>query len=135
MNTAAPIDDQRAIRELVDAYGDAVCRRHADDWVMTWAPEGVWLIRGKIITGRAALRAAWVSAMAAYTQVQFTSDLGRIGIDGDVARACVRTTEWLTPVQGRPRRQDGIYDDYLVKLDRCWHFSQRSFTVIATQEL
>lgn len=135
MPCIGPTEDRLAIRELIDAYGDAVCRRNADEWVMTWAPDGVWSIRGHEIKGREALRATWVKAMAAYTFVSFSGYPGNIQVDGDTARLRVQTTEWLTPVEGRPRRQHGTYEDRLVKIDGRWHFAHRSFTVNEMQEL
>jgi len=127
-------EDRLAIRELIDAYADAVCRRHADDWVMTWAPDGVWAIRGREITGHAQLRATWTTAMAAYRFVGFSAFAGAIEVEGDAARARVQTTEWLTPVTGRPRRQHGSYDDVLARIAGRWCFARRSFTVHEQQE-
>ena len=124
-----PGEDRLAIRELVDAYGDAVCQRDADAWVGTWAPDGVWLLRGKTITGHAALRAAWLTAMAAYRYVSFAGRPGAIQVDGDAASLRVQTTEWLVPVAGRPRLQLGTYEDRLVRLRGDWRFAQRSFSV------
>lgn len=128
-------EDRLAIRELVDAYGDSVCRRDADAWVMTWAPDGVWALREQVISGHAALRAAWVQAMAAYRFVSFSGYPGAIEVEGDSARLRVQTTEWLTPVSGRPRRQHGTYDDQLVRIAGRWHFARRSFVVQEMQEL
>ena len=129
MTFDGPADDRLAIRELVDAYGDAVCRRDADAWVATWAPDGVWLIRGKTITGHAGLRAAWLSAMAAYQFVSFAGRPGAMQVDGDTATLRVQTSEWLVPVAGLPRVQLGTYEDRLVKVRGDWLFAQRSFTV------
>jgi uncharacterized protein (TIGR02246 family) len=129
MSFEGPIEDRLAIRELVDAYGDAVCQRDADAWVATWAPDGVWLLRGKTISGHADLRAAWLSAMAAYQFVSFAGRPGAIRVVGDTAMLRVQTSEWLVPVAGRPRCQVGTYEDRLVKIQGAWLFAQRSFTV------
>lgn len=127
-------EDQLAIRALIDAYGDAVCRHHADDWVATWAPEGRWSIRGQEIEGREALRTVWCQAMSTYKFVSFTSQLGAMWTEGDAVRVRVQTTEWLTPIHGRPRRQHGTYDDQLVKLAGRWYFAHRRFNVNEMQE-
>ena len=127
-------DDRLAIRELMDAYGDAVCRCHADDWVATWAPDGRWSIRGQEIVGREALRSVWCQAMAAYKFVSFTSYPGALWADGNAVHTRVQTTEWLTPVQGRVRRQHGTYEDRLVKLAGRWYFAHRRFSVNEMQE-
>lgn len=129
MGFEGPADDRLAIRELVDSYGDAVCRRDADAWVATWAPQGRWLIRGATITGHAALRTTWVGAMAAYRFVSFAACPGGLRVAGDSAQLRVHTTEWLVPVDGPARLQHGTYEDELVRIAGCWLFAQRSFTV------
>ena len=130
-----PTDDRLAIRELVDAYGDAVCRRDADAWVATWAPDGLWCIRGQRFQGHASLRATWEAAMAAYRFVSFSGYPGHIEVHGDGARLRVHTTEWLAPVQGPPRLQHGSYDDTLVRIAGRWVFARRSFTVLHAHTL
>ena len=125
-----PAEDRLAIRELVDAYGDAVCRRDADAWVATWAPQGCWLIRGARICGHAELRSTWVAAMAAYRFVAFSGAPGAIAVEGDAARLRVHTTEWLVPVDGPARLQHGSYDDLLQRIDGRWVFAKRSFSVL-----
>ena len=85
--------------------------------------------------GREAIRAYWVLAMAAYRFISFSSYPGAIEVDGDTARVRVQTTEWLTPAEGRPRRQHGTYEDRLVKIDGHWRFAHRSFNVNELQEL
>jgi SnoaL-like protein len=42
MTFAGPFEDRLAIRELLDAYSDAVCSFDADAWGATWAEGGVW---------------------------------------------------------------------------------------------
>ena len=128
-------EDRLAIRELIDAYGDAVGRHDADAWVACWAQDGVWSIRGNEIVGHEALRSMWLKAMSAYKFVSFSGYPGDILVDGDSARLRVHTTEWLTPHEGRPRRQHGIYEDRLVRRDGRWVFAHRSFTVMEAQEL
>jgi len=135
MAFSGPTEDRLAIRELVDSYGDAVCRRDADAWTATWAPQGRWLIRGDCIVGHAALRTRWLAAMAAYRFAAFSGYPGAIAVDGDAARLRVQTTEWLVPVEGSARLQHGNYEDLLVRLDGRWLFTQRSFTVGQVHEL
>ena len=130
-----PPEDRLAIRELLDAYGDAVCRHDADAWIANWAPDGLWSIRGNEVRGREAIRAYWVQAMAAYRFISFFSYPGELQVEGESARVRVQTTEWLTPVAGRARRQHGTYEDRLVKTEGRWLFAHRSFSVNEMQEL
>ncbi|HSV77793.1 MAG TPA: nuclear transport factor 2 family protein [Ramlibacter sp.] len=133
MAFTGPFEDRLAIRELLDAYADAVCRRDDHGWAMTWAPDGVWKIRGKEIRGRDALRATWIEAMAAYSFVGFAAYPGEIRVDGNHATARVQTIEWLEPVAGPPRRQHGCYEDRLLKIESRWYFAERSYNFLYPQ--
>lgn len=135
MPHTGPTEDRLAIRELLDAYGDAVCRHDADAWAINWAPDGRWSIRGNEVKGRDAIRAYWVKAMAAYRFISFNSYPGDIRVEGDTAWVRTQTTEWLTPVEGRARRQHGTYEDRLVKIEGRWRFAHRSFNVNEMQEI
>ena len=134
MPHTGPTEDRLAIRELLDSYGDAVCRHDADAWIANWAPDARWSIRANEVIGREAIRAYWVKAMAAYRFINFSSYPGAIEVTGDTARVRVQTTEWLMPVEGRAHRQHGTYEDRLVKIAGRWHFAHRSFTVNEMQE-
>lgn len=130
---SGPVEDRLAIRELVDAYGDAVARRDADAWIRTWAPQGRWLIRGAVLAGHAELRRTWLAAMAAHRFVSFQAQPGAIAVQGSAARMRVHTTEWLVPLEGPARLQHGCYEDQLVREAGRWQFAERSFTVLSTQ--
>ena len=36
------MSDKEEIRNLVEKYADAVCRRDEADWASTWAEDAVW---------------------------------------------------------------------------------------------
>ena len=36
------MNDDYAIRQLVEKYADAVCRRHKEDWASTWSEDSIW---------------------------------------------------------------------------------------------
>ena len=42
MSFSGPIKDRLELRELLDAYADAVCQNNPDDWGLCWAKDGVW---------------------------------------------------------------------------------------------
>ena len=70
MAFAGPFEDRLAIRELFDAYSDAVCNVDADAWGATWAEDGVWELPdypeiGKI-SGKSNIVTAWKAVMAGY---------------------------------------------------------------------
>lgn len=129
-----PVADRLAIRERIDAYGDAVTRYDADDWVANWDEDAVWALRGREIAGREAIGAAWREAVAAYRFVAFASFVGAITVTGDRASARVNTLEHLVPVSGNPRRQHGLYEDELVRRGDLWLFARRSFMPLHVEE-
>ena len=36
------MSDEYEIRQLVEKYADAVCRRDRDDWASTWSDDSLW---------------------------------------------------------------------------------------------
>lgn len=127
-----PSDDRLAIRERIDAYGDAVFRHDADAWIANWTPDCVWKLPslGIDLTGHAAVRAAWEQAMSAFAQAAFFAVPGMIKVTGDRAAARVYTQEVLIDHAGTVRRIVGAYHDELIKADGVWLFASRAYTVL-----
>jgi ketosteroid isomerase-like protein len=128
-----PVEDRLAIRERVDAYCDAVFRRNADDWIACWAEDGVWKLPGMEVSGREAMKPAWIKAMSAYKFTGFFGNPGHIVVDGDTAEARVYTTEYLEKTDGAFVKIFGAYDDRLVKRAGAWVFSSRTYTILRTE--
>jgi uncharacterized protein (TIGR02246 family) len=130
------VEDRLAIRELLDAYADAVCRADAQDWGATWADDGVWATPdypdvGEV-HGKAAIVAMWKGAMTQFPGVVFVSSMGAIAVEGD--RATVRS--WTSEVYDRDgvaRRDRGCYLDVCVKRDGKWLFQLRTFRNVHRQ--
>ena len=132
-----PSEDRLAIRELLDAYADAVSRCDAADWRALWAEDSVWSLPDypeyPDTHGKTAIVAMWVGAMASYPGVMFEAWPGSIVVDGD--RAQVRS--WTSEVydkDGKVHRDRGRYDDVCVKVDGRWLFQRRSFRNIHRQQ-
>lgn len=130
MPFVGPIEDRLAIRELIEAYADAVCRNDADDWAATWADDGVWSLPdypeiGEV-RGKEAIVTMWKAAMMQYPGVVFAAAPGSILVEGE--RAVVRS--WTSEVydkDGVTKRDRGRYDDVCVKRGGQWLFQSRSF--------
>jgi len=126
------LEDRVAIRELLEAYADAVCVVDADAWGATWAEDGVWELPdypeiGKI-TGKANIVAAWTVAMAHYPGVIFVSTPGSIVVTGDQAVVRSYTSEVFDDqVSGKTTRDRGRYDDLVVRRNGQWLFKTRCF--------
>jgi ketosteroid isomerase-like protein len=126
-----PFEDRLAIRELLEAYSDAVCNVDADAWGATWAEDGVWELPdypeiGKI-TGKNNIVVAWKAAMAGYPGIVFVATPGSIIVTGDTASSRSYTSEVFNDKDGVTNRHRGRYEDVLVKRAGKWLFKNRRF--------
>ena len=136
MPFTGPADDRLAIRELLDAYSDAVCRVDADAWGDLWTEDSEWALPDypEIGTtrGRASIVAMWVAAMKGYPGILFVTTPGSIEVDGD--RAVVRAyTSEVFDQDGVTKRDRGVYDDICVREGGRWRFQRRSFRNVHRQ--
>ena len=136
MPFTGPAEDRLAIRELLDAYADAVSRGDAADWGALWAEDGVWSLpdypQFPDASGRAAIVDMWIGAMAGVPGIMFAAWPGSIVVDGD--RAEVRS--WTSEVydrDGHVHRDRGRYDDICIRIDGRWLFQRRAFRSIHRQ--
>ncbi|KHK89911.1 nuclear transport factor 2 family protein [Novosphingobium malaysiense] len=136
MTFTGSFEDRLAIRELLEAYADAVTRRDADAWGATWAEDAEWSLPDypEIGTtrGRDAIVAMWIEAMKAYPGIMFEAWPGAIDIDGDNAKIRSYTTE-VYDQENETVRDRGLYEDTCVKIAGRWYFKSRSFRNIHRQ--
>jgi len=116
-----PVEDRLAIRELIDAYADAVILHDAVAWGATWAEDGVWSLpdypeMGEA-HGREAIVTTWKAAMENYPGIVFVANPGSIVVDGD--RAIVRSYTSEVYDMGGATKRDGK-----------WLFQKRVFKTI-----
>ena len=123
-------EDQLAIRNLHDAYADAVFQRDAQLWGDNWAADARWDLMGTSVAGRDAIVALWVQAMAGFQFVGFFSQVGRLEIAGDQATGRVFTHEVLELGDGTISRPVGRYDDNYIKVDGRWLFKARRYSLL-----
>jgi len=129
-------EDRQAIRELLEAYADAVTQRDAAAWGATWAEDSVWELPDypefPPQRGRDAIVAMWVDAMSHYPGIMFEAWPGSIEIEGDRAKVRSYTSEVYD--QGDETKRDrGVYEDICVKIDGKWQFEKRVFRNIHRQ--
>lgn len=130
MTYSGPIEDRLAVRELIEAYSDAVARRDADAWEQTWTQDAVWDLAGHIVEGREAILQTWLGAMSTFEFVAFYATPGAIEIIGDKAQARVWVSEVLIP-KGEPLKHvQGAYEDELSKDNGIWKFTKRSYRIL-----
>lgn len=136
MPFTGPAEDRLAIRELLEAYADAVTRIDADDWAATWAEDAEWSLPDYpdlgTTRGRAAIKAMWIEAMKNYPGIMFEAWPGSIEVTGDTAVMRSYTSE-VYDQNGVTMRDRGQYEDTCVKIDGQWLFKSRSFRNIHRQ--
>jgi ketosteroid isomerase-like protein len=126
------VEDRLAIRELLEAYADAVCVVDANAWAATWAQDSVWELPdypqiGRI-TGKPNIVAAWTAAMAQYPGIIFIATPGSIVVEGDEAVVRSYTSEVFDDqANGKTTRDRGRYDDIVIRHNGQWLFKKRRF--------
>jgi len=126
------VEDRLAIRELLEAYADAVCVVDADAWGATWAEDSVWELPdypqiGQI-SGRSNIIAAWMAALAQYPGIIFIATPGSIVIEGERAAVRSYTSEVFDDqANGKTTRDRGRYDDIVIRQNGRWLFKKRRF--------
>ena len=131
-----PVEDRLAIRELLEAYSDAVCRVDAAAWGALWAEDGVWSLPdypeiGET-RGKAAIVAMWVEAMKGYPGIVFVATPGSIVVKGNRAEVRSYTSE-VYDQNGVTKRDRGLYEDVCMKVNGQWLFQRRIFRNIHKQ--
>jgi ketosteroid isomerase-like protein len=131
MAFTGPAEDRLMIRELIEAYADAVNCRDAEAWGALWASDSTWSMPDYpefgTVRGRETIVKTWVSAMALYPGVVFAATIGAIEVNGSEATARSYTSEVYDDSSGVTKRDRGTYLDRLVKIDGRWYFASRSF--------
>ncbi len=134
MQFEGPLEDRLAIREQIEAYGDAVTQIDAEVWGALWHEDSRWDLPdvpelGSMI-GKKTIVDNWVAAMKGYVGIIFIATPGMIKVDGDTAKTRVYTSEVYNDAEGRVRRVRGQYDDLMVKENGCWLIKHRSFHLL-----
>lgn len=124
-------DTYTELRQLVERYADAVCRRDAEDWGATWAPDGVWDLGAAKAEGREKIVQLWKGAMGSFTMALQIIHQGVVLEDrGETAKARWYLSEYLTTADGGRRLGVGVYHDSYRKVDGRWCFAHRKYNLL-----
>ena len=136
MSFSGPLEDRLELRELLDAYADAVCQNNSDDWGKCWAKNGVWSMPDNDQfpdqQGRDNIVKMWVGAMTLFPGVVFVATPGQMEIDGDTAQMRSYTSE-VFELEGKVHRVRGYYEDECIREGGRWVFQKRVFKKIHEQ--
>ncbi|RME62040.1 MAG: nuclear transport factor 2 family protein [Alphaproteobacteria bacterium] len=134
MHFEGPLEDRVAIREVIEAYGDAVTQVDGEVWASLWAEDSKWelpdLPELGTMVGKKQIVENWHAAMKNYPGLVFIATPGMIKVKGDQALARVYTSEVYDDADGKTHRVRGQYDDTLVKQDGRWLIKHRVFRVL-----
>lgn len=124
------VEDRLGVRELIEAYADAVNRCDAGDWAALWAEDGVWNLPDYLevgtVRGRNEIVRVWSGIMIHFPGVVFVATVGAIEVVGQSAAARSYTSE-VYEAGGATHRDRGVYNDTLIKRDGAWLFQVRTF--------
>lgn len=125
-----PAEDRLEIRERLDSYCDAVCRKDLADYLACWTADGERLGEGGECHGAEELRTHWDGIWHALERMAFLTQVGAIEVDGDRAHARSYCREILQFKDGATQQLVGRYDDELRRVDGTWLFSRRHYRVL-----
>ena len=127
-------EDRLAIRELIEAYGDAVCQHDADAWAALWCYDGIWEFPDipslGTIVGKQQIMPKWIEAMESLRGMVMLVTIGRITVDGERATARSYISE-AYPRGDQVGRDRGVFEDELVFRDGRWLFKKRTFRYLS----
>jgi len=130
MAIPSALEDEWAIRKLVDRYCDAVGRRDADDWIATWAPDASWELLGNKLEGHDAILGFLNGALGMLRFVMQISSNPVIEIDGDRARGRWTIQEWSESEAMGRLLLVFFYDDEYVRGEDGWLFASRRMELL-----
>ena len=125
------LEDRIAIRELHEAYADAVVRADAVDWAKVWTKDAHWTLMATAVEGREAIVALWTQAMSGLDAVSFHCMPSATMIDGDRATGRCQTLEIMRTKDGTTRVIGGLYGDEMIRQDDGWRYSRRVYRIVA----
>lgn len=130
--TAQSIEEELAIRKLLEQFAIGCMRADIGIWGDTWAEEASWKIDmlDKPEVGKSNIIAVYEKILSNIAFVTITCFPGEITIDGDQAHGKSYSQELIFPKEGGQKILVGCYDDKYVKRDGKWYFLSRVYETL-----
>ena len=119
------VADRLAIEALVHRYCDALADRNCQNWVNTFAVDGVWDIGREPVSGRTALAESFETVMTLFSSVLQLTHNGEVSISGNSAAGRWYFTEYGLTAKGQRTFYIGHYDDTYIRTGGEWRFARR----------
>ena len=124
------VEDELALRNLMDRYIDAVNRSDGEAWAATWAENGTWHLMGNEVTGRDNILALWQQMMAGFEFALMMPSSCLFHIDGDSASGHWYLQEHTRDREGNAASVMSRYSDTYSRVDGEWLFQSRHYDVM-----
>ena len=124
------LEDELALRGLMDRYIDAVARRDGGAWSGTWAEDASWSLMGQEVSGRDNLLALWQQMMSGFEFALMMPSSAMFEIDGDTASGHWYLQEFTRDLEGNAANVLSRYRDTYVRVDGQWLYQSRHYDVM-----
>lgn len=131
--TTDTLEDQLAIRQLVETFSIGCMRADSGIWGGTWAEEGSWKIDklDQPAVGKENVVAVFEEIMANIAFVTINAFPADVVIEGDRGHGKAYSQELIFPKAGGGRRMlCGCSHDEYVRRDGRWYFLSRVFETL-----
>ena len=127
-----PVEDQLAIRELIERSSIGVMRKDTDIWGGTWAEEGSWKIDSldEPAVGKSNVIAVFEKIISNINFATMSAFPAELVIEGDRARGKAYCQELIFPKAGGQRILVGCFHDQYVKRNGRWYFLSRVYETL-----
>jgi len=122
--------DELALRDLMARYVDAVNRHDEQQWIDTWAEDGVWNLLGNPVAGRDNILALWRQMMATFEFALLLPSSCLFEVNGDAASGHWYLHEHTRDLEGNRTTIVSRYDDTYLRRDGRWYFARRDYLFI-----
>lgn len=131
------IEEELAIRKLLEQFAVGCLRADTEIWGNTWAEEASWKIDmlDEPAVGKANIVAVYEKILTNIDFVSITSFPAELTIEGDQAHGKAYSQEIIYPKSGETKILVGCHHDKYIKRDGQWYFLSRVYETLRRSPL